>query len=113
MLGRGGNVFPGFHRENILTGAFISDFCHPELQGSSFLSSQSPFCGTSSRQPWDSDYSPQLPAIASPQASPGLGRAGESGSWFPVGETRSHREKERHLLGHTHPQQSAWGGIWT
>lgn len=51
--------------------------------------------------------------IASPQARPGLERAGDSGSWFPVGETRSYREKDLHLIGHTHPKQSDWGGICT
>lgn len=87
-------------------GSFILDFCHPELQGSSLPSFQSPFCGTSLWQLWDSGYSTKLPAIASPQAHRGLERAGDSGSWFPVGEARSYREKELHLIGHTHPKQS-------
>lgn len=111
--GRGENDFPRFHGGGSSTGSFVLNFCQPELQGSSFLSFQSPFCGTSLRQLGDSGCSTQLSAIASPQARPGLERARDSGSWFPEGETRSHREKELHLIDHTHPKQSDWGGICT
>jgi hypothetical protein len=107
-----GELEDGFSQVLWGEGSLVLDFCHPELQGSFFLSFSLHFV-VLSWQLWDSGYQPQLPGLASPQASLGLGRAGDWGRLPIVQGTRSHRERALHLLDCTYPKQSGWGGICT